>query len=124
MNDYLIWALAFGLVVLSMTNTITVVYLMIANKKNKELKARTDNLDEISNESYVKFLTDSRDWAYAYIEDVQNKLSSYAERVEPQLNYYNTYGSVVQGPHTIFVKEMTDAYEELKAVLPEENKEK
>ena len=98
--------------------------LIIAKKKNKELEKRLANREEIANESYVKFLSDSRDWAYNYIEDVQAKLADFSNKVEPQLNYYNTYGSAVQGPHTILVKEIGKAYEELKAVLPEDNKEK
>jgi hypothetical protein len=124
MNEYVGWASLIGLLILSFSNTMSVVYAIKLKSKNKKLNARVSNLDEIANESYVKFITDSRDWAYAYIEDVQDKLQSFANKVEPQLNYYNTYGTSVQGPHQILVKEITEAYEELRAVLPEENKEK
>jgi len=113
-----------GIVFLSALSTALMVSLIITKKKNKKLELRLSNREEIANESYVKFLNDSRDWAYKYIEDVQASLKTFSEKVEPQLNYYNTYGTSVQGPHTILVKEITDAYEELKSVLPEENKEK
>ncbi len=82
------------------------------------------DLKETTNESYVKFLSDSRDLAFQYIEDVQNKLTTFANKVEPQLNYYNTYGQTVQGPHIILVKEISEAYEDLKTIMPEDNKEK
>ena len=115
---------AAGIVVLSFVSTLLVVSLVKSKNKNKELVERLSNREEIANESYVKFLNESRDWAYAYIEDVQNRLTEFANKVEPQLNYFNTYGTTVQGPHQILVKEITEAYEELKSVLPEENKEK
>jgi hypothetical protein len=113
-----------AIVFLSFLSTVLMTSLIIAKKKNKELEKRLANREEIANESYVKFLNDSRDWAYKYIEDVQQKLADFSNKVEPQLNYFNTYGMVVQGPHIILVKEISEAYEELKAVLPEDNKEK
>jgi predicted RND superfamily exporter protein len=113
-----------GIVALSLLSTILVTSLTILKKKNKELLKRVLSLDEAANESYIKFLSDSRDWAYEYIEEVQAKLTDFANKVEPQLNYYNTYGMLVQGPHIIFVKEINEAYEDLKTILPQENKEK
>ena len=113
-----------GIAFLSLLSTMLVTSLMITKKKNKELEVRLANREEIANESYVKFLNESRNSAYEYIEDVQGHLVVFASKVEPQLNYFNTYGSAVSGPHTILVKEITEAYEELKTVLPQDNKEK
>jgi hypothetical protein len=100
------------------------VSLIVTKSKNKRLTLRVADLNEAANESYVKFISESRDWAYEYIETVQEKLTTFATKVEPQLNYYNTYGQTVQGPHLILVKEISDAYEELKTIMPQENKEK
>jgi hypothetical protein len=113
-----------GIAFLSLLSTMLVTSLMITKKKNKELEVRLANREEIANESYVKFLNESRNSAYEYIEDVQGQLVAFASKVEPQLNYFNTYGTAVQGPHTILVKEFSEAYEELKTVMPQENKEK
>ena len=124
MIEYELYLYAGAIIFLSFLSTILMTSLIIAKKKNKELEKRLANREEIANESYVKFLNDSRDWAYNYIEDVQAKLADFSNKVEPQLNYFNTYGTAVQGPHIILVKEISEAYEELKAVLPEDNKEK
>lgn len=115
---------AAGILVLSLLSTTLIVSLRIAKNKNKELEARLANREEIANESYVKFLNESRDSAYEYIEDVHKKLTEFAKKVEPQLDYYNTYGQAVQGLHTILAKEISEAYEDLKTVMPQENKEK
>jgi hypothetical protein len=124
MISYELYLYAGGMIFLSFLSTILMTSLIITKKKNKELEKRLANREEIANESYVKFLNSSRDWAYEYIEDVQQKLADFSNKVEPQLNYFNTYGMVVQGPHIILVKEISEAYEELKAILPEDNKEK
>ena len=113
-----------GIVFLSLLSTMLVTSLMITKNKNKKLEKRLANREEIANESYLKFLTTSRDEAFAYILEVQEKLDTFKNKVEPQLNYFNTYGQSVQGPHIILVKEITEAYEDLKTVMPQENKEK
>lgn len=120
-QDYLYVGIIGLLSILSITFLGLLVGLKISNKK---LQERLSNREEIANESYFKFLTTSRDEAFAYIVDVQDKLEKFKTRVEPQLNYYNTYGTAVQGPHTILVKEISEAYEELKTIMPEDNKEK
>jgi hypothetical protein len=113
-----------GILFLSILSTILVVSLMIVKSKNKKLEERLSNREEIANESYLKFLTTSRDEAFTYIVDVQEKLEIFKEKIEAQLNYFNTYGRVVPSPHTIMLEKIDSAYEELKTVLPQENKEK
>lgn len=108
---------------LSIALSLLTISLIKTKSKNKELAKRVSNLNEAANESYVKFLSDSRDWAYEYIESVQEKLSAFASKVEPQLKYYTTYGSGVTGPHQILVKELSEAYDDLKTLMPQDNEE-
>jgi hypothetical protein len=96
----------------------------LSRNKNKSLSNIVSNREEIANESYIKFLNTSRDDAFNYIVEVQDKVSNFASKVEPQLNYFNTYGKAVPSPHTIILEEIDSAYKELKTILPEENKEK
>jgi hypothetical protein len=100
------------------------VLFAFAKIKNKELRKIVYNREEIANESYIKFLNTSRDDAFDYIVQVQEELINFASKVEPQLNYFNTYGKSVPSPHTIILEEIDSAYKDLKAILPEENKEK
>jgi hypothetical protein len=109
---------------LSLLSIIFATFLIMAKSNNKQLEKRLASREEIANESYLKFLVSSRDEAFTYIIDVQDKLEKFKTKVEPQLNYYNTYGTAVQGPHTILVKEISEAYEDLKTVMPQDNKEK
>jgi hypothetical protein len=113
-----------GIALLTIFTAILLFSLIVIKNKNKKLEERLSNRDEIANESYVRFLNESRDWAYGYIEDVQAKLKDFADEVEPQLDYFNTYGRAVASPHTIMLEKIDSAYVDLKSVLPQENEEK
>lgn len=81
----------------------------------------TKNIEE--SEGFLRFVTQSRDWAFEYIEDVQSKLNSFVEQVGPVLAYYDKYGRIHENES---MNKIFDAYTELIKVLPEsnENKEK
>jgi hypothetical protein len=82
---------------------------------------------DVHTQNFIKFLSDSRDWAYQYIEDVQGGLKKFMDEVEPQLNYYNNYGIVVEGmvpPHDFALKKISKEVEELKRFLPEESNDR
>lgn len=82
----------------------------------------TENID-VDTENFIKFLSDSRDWAFSYIENVQIGLKKFIDEVEPQIEYYDKYGSAVEGmlvPHDFALKKISTEIKELKKFLPEE----
>jgi hypothetical protein len=114
-----------GLVGILLLSTIGLIVLLAFSRiKNKRLMSIVSNREEIASESYVKFLNTSRDDAFDYIVEVQEKLINFANKVEPQLKYFNTYGKSVPSPHTIILEEIDSAYKDLRTALPQENKEK
>ena len=93
----------------------------LSNRDNSKGIQRSD--EDIHKENFIKFLSDSRDWAYEYIEEVQKGLDKFIKEVEPQLEYYNKYGIVVDGmipPHDKALKKISLEFEQLKKLLPEE----
>ena len=87
----------------------------------------TKTEEDIHKENFIKFLSDSRDWAYQYIEDVQQALTKFIKEVEPQLEYYNKYGIVVDGmvpPHDFALKKISKEFDELKKLLPEDTSDR
>lgn len=76
---------------------------------------------DIHKENFIKFLSDSRDWAYEYIEDVQKQLEDFIKDVEPEIMYFDEYGLVGDAyPHYHSMKKISSAYKNLKKMLPEE----
>jgi hypothetical protein len=124
MINYIEFLYIGAIAILALLTLGLVVLLALSRNKNKKLSAVVYNREEIANESYIKFLNTSRDDAFDYIVQVQEELINFASKVEPQLKYFNTYGKSVPSPHTIILEEIDSAYKDLKAILPEENKEK
>ena len=87
------------------------------------------NLDSISDqevhkENFIKFLSDSRDWAFTYIEDVQTELKKFAEEIEPEIDYFKEYGDLASmQPNYYSMKKISEAYDKLIKVLPKEEEE-
>lgn len=76
---------------------------------------------DVHKENFIKFLSDSRDWAYLYIEDVQKGLSKFVSEIEPEIAYFDEYGIVGEAyPHYHSMKKISQEYKELKKLLPEE----
>ena len=98
----------------------TLQLLVMQQSLNEENK--TDK--EKSNEDFLKFVSDSRDWAYQYIEEVQSGLKSFIDEVEPQIDYYNHDGAAVDGmmaPHDFAMKKISSEFKKLKNLLPEDH---
>ena len=108
---------------------------LVQIKKNRVILANTLNLLlmqqsmneenktdlEKSNEAFLKFISDSRDWAYQYIDDVQASLNKFITDVEPEIAYFDEYGVAGSAyPHYHSMKKISGAYKELKRLLPED----
>jgi len=79
----------------------------------------------IHKENFIKFLSDSRDWAYGYIEEVQTGLITFVDEIDSYIEYFDTYGDVlsVERPDYAAMKQISKSYKDLKKLLPvEENK--
>jgi hypothetical protein len=92
------------------------------SKNNVEFK----NDSDIHKENFIKFLSDSRDWAFTYIEDVQKALDKFVNDVEPEIIYFEKYGAILseQRPDYISLKKISEAFKELKSIMPVEPVEK
>ena len=79
------------------------------------------NPEEIHRENFIKFLSDSRDWAYTYIEDVQSGLNDFIKNVEPAIKHFDKFGIVAEGsPHYKDMKVISENFEKLKKLLPQD----
>ncbi len=124
--------------VLSITFISFVISTIVLKKKNTKLttsiitillenangKAETDDKNLNTNEGFVKFLSDSRDWAFAYIEEVQSILNKFVNEVGPDIEYYRSFGQAVDGPHNETLDKISKAYAELEKVLPKKDENK
>lgn len=119
-------------------STLILLFLYVVQKRaNKAIIAKTleamliqqltrgtNKTDkDQANEDFLKFISDSRDWAYQYIEEVQAGLKTFIDEVGPQIDYYDHYGAAVDGmvaPHDFALKKISSEFKKLKKLLPED----
>ena len=93
----------------------------IISEKLIEVSDKKNKTEESSSEAFLKFISDSRDWAYQYIDDVQKSLDKFITDVEPSILYFDTYGDLMAAePNYNSMKKISGAYKELKKLLPED----
>lgn len=102
--------------------TLSIAYSKIENLSS--LKNNNDLDNDVHKENFIKFLSDSRDWAYTYIEDIQEGLTNFVNDVEPEISHFDEYGEALSmsRPDYDSMKNISRAYKELKKLLPIEEK--
>lgn len=87
--------------------------------------ATNDKSDqEVHAENFIKFLSDSREWAFEYIEKVQSEITAFVEELEPTVKYWNNYGKVVPTVHDDSIDLFIESYYKIKNLIPEESENK
>jgi type II secretory pathway pseudopilin PulG len=95
----------------------TLEFLMLQEEQQEQSKTEKDQV----NEDFLKFISDSRDVAYTYIEDMQLSLNKFINDIEPEINYFKEYGDIgSMSPNYYSMKKIVGSYEELKKILPED----
>lgn len=81
-------------------------------------------LNDQSREDFIKFLSDSREWAFNYIEEVQAGLDKFVEEVDGHITHFDKFGDVLSTERADYVamKQISKSYKELKNLLPKEGK--
>lgn len=94
--------------------------MMLLEKLIGEAEGSKIQSDEsVHKENFIKFISDSRDWAYQYIEEVQAGLKHYIEETAPEINYFRDYSDTMAlAPNYYSMKKISEEYEKLKALLP------
>ena len=79
------------------------------------------NEDDIHKENFIKFLSDSRDWSFSYIEEVQTKINKMIVELKPDVEYFEKFESLYDGhPSYEILTNFVKSYKELQDLLPKE----
>jgi hypothetical protein len=88
----------------------------------KSTKIKENSDESIHKENFIKFLSDSRLWAFEYIENVQKGLTKFVNDVDADISYFDEYGDALSmsRPDYPSMKNISKAYKELKTLLPQD----
>ena len=91
----------------------------IISDKLSELSQEPRNKEDPAAEAFLKFISDSRDWAYQYIDEVQLTLDKFITDIEPEILYFDEYGDLMSAePNYNSMKKISASVKELKKLLP------
>lgn len=77
--------------------------------------------EDLHKEHFIKFLSDSRDYAFEYIDKVQVALKEFIDIADKEFAYFDAYGILTeQYPNYEAMKTISAEYKKLKNLLPEE----
>lgn len=110
---------------------LALAFIFRSNKLRKEnLELKKTLIDIYKNglmetdqakEDFIKFISDSREWAFEYIENVQKELNRFVDAVDNDIKHFDEFGIVASAsPHYKTLKNISEAYKELKILLPDE----
>ena len=92
----------------------------ILMQEYSNVRQELENKKLEKSDDFIKFLSDSRDSAFEYIESVQDSLSKFDKQITKIIKWNETYGaSTGDNPHSDKIKEISLAYKQLKDLLPQ-----
>jgi len=96
------------------------VDMMLLEKLINEVEESKIKSDEsVHKENFIKFISDSRDWAYDYIEEVQTGLKHFINETAPEIQYFRDYSDTMAlAPNYYSMKKISEEYDKLKELLP------
>lgn len=88
------------------------VQVFIDEQQSKEIE---------QSDGFLKFISDSRDWAFDYIEKIQDALLLFDNKITTIIDKHSTYDSVESVYYADIIKQFSEAYRDLKSLLPQED---
>ena len=90
-------------------------------REMQKLMAEIDTKNSNQNDGFLKFVSESREAAFKYIEEVQAAINEFDERVGPVVKHYKDTGKILERKPSELVRELTQAYDKLMASMPKED---
>lgn len=105
---------------------LLVAYNMILDDSQaKEAFLASPEDQDVHKENFIKFLSDSRDWAFDYIDQVQKGLQEFIDIADKEFAYFDSFGILTQQyPNYEAMKKLSSEYKKLKELLPKESNDR
>lgn len=93
----------------------------IVMQEMQKLMAEVDVKNSNQNDGFLKFVSDSREAAFKYIEEVQSAINEFDTKVGPAVKYYKETGKMLDRKPSDLVRELAAAYDKLMASMPKQD---
>jgi hypothetical protein len=116
-------SIVLGLIAIASTTAYIFSFIKIKKMSNDLLMIKdlsSDGID-IHTKNFIKFLSDSREMAFDYIDNAQDQIKNFVDIADKEFAFFDAYGSLTsEYPHYDAMKTISEEYKKLKSLLPEE----
>lgn len=83
----------------------------------------TQDEQDIQQESFIKFLSDSREMAFDYIDNAQKQIKEFIDIADKEFAFFDSWGLLSEDQlYYENMKRVSEEYKKLRSLLPEEDK--
>jgi hypothetical protein len=93
----------------------------IVMQEMQKLMAEIDIKNSNQNDGFLKFVSESREAAFKYIEEVQEAINEFDSKVGPAVKYYKETGKMLDRRPSELVRELAEAYDKLMESMPKKD---
>jgi hypothetical protein len=133
MIDFVVFIISFSIFSVLVADGIRLRY-KISNLRNKWLSLNIENAilkekillsvkieeSDSAKDGFLKFISQSRDWAFEYIETAQNGIKEFVDVSGPDIEYMEKFRPPIILEET--QDRLINSYNKLKLLLPEDEK--
>lgn len=91
---------------------------VLANKLNKIILEHSAE----KSDGFLRFVSDSREQAFKYIEDVQEAIKAFDDEIGPIVKHYKKTGKSLTRKQSEILKKLDMSYDIIMTLMPEEDK--
>ena len=91
---------------------------ILSNKLNKVILEHSAE----KTDGFLRFVSDSREQAYKYIEEAQEAIKAFDEEVGPIIKHYKETGKSPTRKHLEILSKMSMAYDIIMTLMPDDDK--
>jgi hypothetical protein len=95
---------------------------MAVYAKVEEMLKEKDNASIEKTEGFLKFVSESREWAFKYIEDVQDAIKIFDKEVGPIIKHYQSTKKSLYRKQSETLQKFSEAYDIVMSLMPEDQK--
>jgi uncharacterized membrane-anchored protein YhcB (DUF1043 family) len=97
---------------------------IIVYARLEEFLANKDAESVEKTDGFLRFVSESREWAFSYIEEVQAAIKAFDDKVGPIVNHYKESKKSLYRKQSELLSELSEAYDILMKSMPEEESKK
>lgn len=93
-------------------------------EKFEQLTKEQDAKNVEKTDGFLKFISDSREWAFKYIEDVQDAIKIFDQEVGPIVKHYRETKKSLYSKQSETLSKLAEAYDIIMSLMPDDEKKK